>query len=180
GGAQVHYGITSDLITLGRILGGGMPVGAFGGKREIMQHIAPTGPVYQAGTLCGNPVAMAAGLATLELISAQPDFHARLSAATKTLAEGLRAAARDAGIPLTVNYIGGMFGFFFTDAGEIHYYEQVMACDVARFKKFFHAMLNAGVYLAPSAFEAGFVSGAHGGDIIDTTLTAARGAFAKL
>lgn len=180
GGAQAHYGITPDLTTLGKIIGGGMPVGAFGGRRDIMQHIAPTGPVYQAGTLSGNPVAMAAGLATLELIGAPADFHARLSATTKELAEGLRAAAQDVGIPLTVNYIGGMFGVFFTAEPAVQYYEQVMACDVARFKKFFPAMLDAGVYLAPSAFEAEFVSSAHDADIIDATVAAARKIFAKL
>lgn len=180
GGAQAHYGITPDLTTLGKIIGGGMPVGAFGGRRDIMQHIAPTGPVYQAGTLSGNPVAMAAGLATLELLSAEPDFYPRLSKSTQTLAAGLRAAAHEAGIPLTVNHVGGMFGVFFTEADTVEYYEQVMACDVARFKKFFHAMLDAGIYLAPSAFEAGFVSAAHNHEMIDTTLDAARNVFARL
>ena len=176
GGAQALYGIRPDLTTLGKIIGGGMPVGAFGGRREIMERLAPLGPVYQAGTLSGNPVAMAAGLATLAGLSA-PGFHERLAARTTALVEGLEAAAREAGVPFTTNHVCGMFGLFFTDEARVTSYEQVMRCDVERFKRFFHAMLDAGVYLAPSAFEAGFVSAAHGEAEIDATLEAARKAF---
>jgi glutamate-1-semialdehyde 2,1-aminomutase len=179
GGAQELYGITPDLTTLGKIIGGGMPVGAFGGRRAIMERLAPLGPVYQAGTLSGNPVAMAAGLATLEGIS-QPGFHDRLTATTRKLVDGLQAAADEAGIPFTTNCVGGMFGLFFTGEKSIRHYSQVMACDVDRFKHFFHAMLDAGIYLAPSAYEAGFVSAAHGEKEIAATIAAARGAFATL
>ena len=178
GGAQSLYGVKPDLTTLGKIVGGGMPVGAFGGKREIMEQIAPLGPVYQAGTLSGNPVAMAAGLATLELIC-EPGFHARLAVKTRQLAEGLIQAARAASAPLSVNYVCGMFGLFFTDKAPVRYFREVMACDVPRFNRFFHAMLDQGVYLAPSAFEAGFVSDAHGEAEIDATLAAARRAFER-
>jgi glutamate-1-semialdehyde 2,1-aminomutase len=176
GGAQELYGIRPDLTTLGKIIGGGMPVGAFGGRREIMERLAPLGPVYQAGTLSGNPVAMAAGLATLEGISA-PGFHERLHRRTTQLVEGLAAAARDAGVAFTTNHVCGMFGLFFSDEAQVMRYEQVMRCDVERFKRFFHAMLGEGVYLAPSAFEAGFISAAHGDAEIDATLAAARRAF---
>jgi len=179
GGAQALYGIKPDLTTLGKIIGGGMPVGAFGGKRAIMERLAPLGPVYQAGTLSGNPVAMAAGLATLEGIS-QEGFHERLAATTRTLVEGLQSAADDAGIPFTTNHVGGMFGLFFTDQKPVRHYAQVMACNVERFRRFYHAMLDAGIYLAPSAYEAGFVSAAHGEREIESTLAAARGAFAML
>jgi glutamate-1-semialdehyde 2,1-aminomutase len=179
GGAQELYGITPDLTTLGKIIGGGMPVGAFGGRRAVMEKLAPLGPVYQAGTLSGNPVAMAAGLATLEGIS-QPGFHDRLTATTRKLVDGLQAAADEAGIPFTTNCVGGMFGLFFTGEKSIRHYSQVMACDVDRFKHFFHAMLDAGIYLAPSAYEAGFVSAAHGEKEITATIAAARGAFATL
>jgi glutamate-1-semialdehyde 2,1-aminomutase len=179
GGAQALYGIKPDLTTLGKIVGGGMPVGAFGGKREIMEHIAPVGPVYQAGTLSGNPVAMAAGLATLELISA-PGFHERLTAKTTQLVDGLLNAARAANIALSANQVGGMFGLFFTDKGPVRYFREVMACDAAKFSKFFHLMLDEGVYLAPSAFEAGFVSDAHSVADIDATIAAARRAFERL
>ena len=179
GGAQALYGIKPDLTTLGKIIGGGMPVGAFGGKRAIMERLAPLGPVYQAGTLSGNPVAMAAGLATLEGIS-QEGFHKRLAATTRTLVEGLQSAADDAGIPFTTNHVGGMFGLFFTDQKPVRHYAQVMACNVERFRRFYHAMLDAGIYLAPSAYEAGFVSAAHGEREIESTLAAARGAFAML
>jgi glutamate-1-semialdehyde 2,1-aminomutase len=178
GGAQALYRVRPDLTTLGKIVGGGMPVGAFGGRREIMSHIAPLGPVYQAGTLSGNPVAMAAGLATLEGLS-QPGFHDRLARATDRLVEGLRRAATDAGVPLATNHVCGMFGIFFTTAPKVTSYTEATACDVERFKRFFHAMLDEGVYLAPSAFEAGFVSGAHGDAEIDATIEAARRAFAK-
>ncbi|HET7569017.1 MAG TPA: glutamate-1-semialdehyde 2,1-aminomutase [Gammaproteobacteria bacterium] len=178
GGAQQLYGVTPDLTTLGKIIGGGLPVGAFGGRRDIMAQIAPSGPVYQAGTLSGNPIAMAAGLATLEIIS-QADFHSRLAARTDKLVAGLRAAAESVGVPFTTNHVCGMFGLFFSDAAVVQRYEQVVACDKGRFARFFHAMLDAGVNLAPSAFEAGFVSGAHDETVIDATLDAAARAFAQ-
>ena len=175
GGAQAHYGITPDLTTFGKIIGGGMPVGAYGGRRELMQQIAPAGPIYQAGTLSGNPVAMAAGLAMLELIQA-PGFHDGLATATAALCEGMEAAAREAGVPLTTTRVGAMFGLFFTDQ-QVDTYAQAVACDTAAFNRFFHAMLERGVYLAPSAFEAGFMSSAHTPDVIDATISAAREAF---
>ena len=178
GGAQALYDITPDLTTLGKIIGGGMPVGAFGGQRAIMEKLAPLGPIYQAGTLSGNPVAMAAGLATLELLSA-PGFHTDLAAKTGQLCEGMVAAARAAGIPLTANHVGGMFGIFFT--GEtVSTYAQAVACDVERFKAFFHGMLAEGIYLAPSAFEAGFMSSAHTEADLEATLAAARRVFARI
>jgi glutamate-1-semialdehyde 2,1-aminomutase len=179
GGAQQFYGIKPDLTTLGKIVGGGMPVGAFGGRRDIMNHIAPLGPVYQAGTLSGNPVAMAAGLATLNGIDA-PGFHARLGALTDRLVHGLAEAARKAGIPLVTNHVCGMFGLFFTSAPQVTSYADATKCDVERFKKFFHGMLDEGVYLAPSAFEAGFVSIAHTEADIDATIAAAARVFARL
>ncbi|MEI2743575.1 MAG: glutamate-1-semialdehyde 2,1-aminomutase [Candidatus Competibacter sp.] len=178
GGAQQLYGITPDLTTLGKIIGGGMPVGAFGGKRAIMELLAPLGPIYQAGTLSGNPVAMAAGLATLNLIAA-PGFHDALAVKTRRLCDGLVAAAREAGIPLTANAVGGMFGLFFSSE-TVASYAQAVACDVERFKSFFHGMLAEGVYLAPSAFEAGFVSSAHAEADIEATVEAARRVFARL
>ena len=177
GGAQALYGVRPDLTTLGKIIGGGMPVGAFGGRRDIMERIAPLGPVYQAGTLSGNPVAMAAGLATLAAI-ARPGFHDSLAAKTKQLVEGFEIAAREAGVAFTTNHVCGMFGLFFTSAARVASYADVMACDVGRFQRFFHAMLDGGVYLAPSAFEAGFMSAAHGDAEIDTTIAVARRAFA--
>ncbi|GIC75981.1 glutamate-1-semialdehyde 2,1-aminomutase [Moritella sp. F3] len=179
GCAQAHYQVKPDLTTLGKVIGGGMPVGAFGGKLEIMQHIAPTGPVYQAGTLSGNPIAMAAGLAALNEID-KPEVAAQLSASTKQLAEGLKAAAARQNIPLAINYVGGMFGFFFTDQAEITGFEGVFKCDAERFKQFFHLMLAEGVYLAPSAFEAGFLSTAHSSADIEATIAAAERCFAKL
>jgi glutamate-1-semialdehyde 2,1-aminomutase len=179
GGAQALYGIRPDLTTLGKIVGGGMPVGAFGGRRDIMEHIAPLGPVYQAGTLSGNPVAMAAGLATLEGLEA-PGFHARLGAATDRLMAGLAAAAVRAGIPLATNHVCGMFGFFFTSADRVTSYAEATACDVERFKRFFHGMLAEGVYLAPSAFEAGFISAAHTDADVDATIAAAGRVFARI
>jgi len=179
GGAQSLYGIKPDLTTLGKIIGGGMPVGAFGGRRDIMEKIAPLGPVYQAGTLSGNPVAMAAGLATLEAISA-PGFHAALGERTHQLIEGLNLAARTANVPFSTNHVCGMFGLFFTDKSPVRYFREVMACDVERFKRFFHLMLEEGVYLAPSAFEAGFVSAAHTAAEIEQTIAAARKVFATL
>jgi glutamate-1-semialdehyde 2,1-aminomutase len=179
GGAQELYGVRPDLTTLGKVIGGGMPVGAFGGRREIMERIAPLGPVYQAGTLSGNPVAMAAGLKTLELLCA-PGFYERLSARTAALVDGLLATAKDAGVPLSANQAGGMFGIFFTADAPVTSYAQATACDQARFRGFYHAMLERGVYLAPSAFEAGFVSAAHSATDIDATLTAAAAAFAAV
>ncbi|MDY0050436.1 MAG: glutamate-1-semialdehyde 2,1-aminomutase, partial [Halothiobacillaceae bacterium] len=179
GGAQAHYGITPDLTTLGKVVGGGMPVGAFGGKREIMAHIAPLGPVYQAGTLSGNPVAMAAGLKTLKLI-AEPDFHTRLAARTRALCEGLEAAAREAGVAFLTQSVGGMFGLFFTEQTAVDSYAAATRCDVDRFRLFFHGMLKERVYFAPSAFEAGFVSSAHGDAEIESTLEAAKRVFASM
>jgi glutamate-1-semialdehyde 2,1-aminomutase len=175
GGAQQLYGIAPDLSTFGKVIGGGMPVGAYGGRRDIMQQVAPSGPIYQAGTLSGNPVAMAAGLAMLELIQA-PGFHADLERKTRLLADGMRAVAIDAGVPFSVNHVCGMFGLFFT-AEKVETYTQATACDVPAFNRFFHAMLERGVYLAPSAFEAGFMSSAHSEQDIADTLQAAREAF---
>jgi glutamate-1-semialdehyde 2,1-aminomutase len=179
GGAQQLYGIKPDLTTLGKIVGGGMPVGAFGGRRDIMEHIAPLGPVYQAGTLSGNPVAMAAGLATLEGLSA-PGFHDRLAASTERLVRGIQGAAQKAGVPLSTNHVCGMFGLFFTSDRRVTSYAEATACDVERFKRFFHGMLDEGVYLAPSAFEAGFVSAAHTDADIDATVAAAAKVFTTL
>jgi glutamate-1-semialdehyde 2,1-aminomutase len=178
GGAQALYGIRPDLTTLGKIVGGGMPVGAFGGRHDIMERLAPLGPVYQAGTLSGNPVAMAAGLATLEGIS-KPGFHARLAAATSRLAEGLAGAARAARVPAAVNHVCGMFSLFF-NPGPVANYREVMASDAALFRRYFHGMLEAGVYLAPSPFEAGFVSAAHGDAEIDETIEAAHRVLAAI
>jgi glutamate-1-semialdehyde 2,1-aminomutase len=176
GGAQGRYGVMPDLSTFGKIIGGGMPVGAYGGKRELMRQIAPSGPIYQAGTLSGNPVAMAAGLATLALIQA-PGFHADLERRTHQLCDGLQAAADAAGVPFTTTRSCAMFGLYFR-SGPIASYADAMASDVAAFRRFFHAMLERGVYLAPSAFEAGFLSSAHGDAEIEATLAAARDAFA--
>ncbi|KAF0856828.1 glutamate-1-semialdehyde 2,1-aminomutase [Pantoea dispersa] len=179
GGAQSYYDVTPDLTCLGKIIGGGMPVGAFGGRREVMAALAPTGPVYQAGTLSGNPIAMAAGFACLTQI-AQPGTHATLTALTDQLCAGLLAAAEAENIPLVVNHVGGMFGIFFTDADSVTCYADVTKCDVERFKRFFHLMLQEGVYLAPSAYEAGFMSLAHSQEDIQRTVDAARRCFAQL
>jgi glutamate-1-semialdehyde 2,1-aminomutase len=179
GGAQALYGVRPDLTTLGKIIGGGMPVGAFGGRRDVMEQLAPLGPVYQAGTLSGNPVAMIAGFTTLELISA-PGFHQRLGAMTDILVEKLATAAAGAGIALSTNHVCGMFGFFFTTERDVDRYAKVMACDVERFKRFFHGMLNEGVYFAPSAFEAGFLSAAHSAADIDASAAAAARVFASM
>lgn len=180
GGAQALYNVTPDLTTLGKVIGGGMPVGAFGGKQAIMNFVAPVGPVYQAGTLSGNPIAMAAGLASLTEL-AKGEKHQQLSNATAKLSLGLKAAAERHGISLSINHVGGMFGFFFTDDKEtITTYKQATACDGDKFKRFFHLMLEEGIYLAPSAYETGFISTAHTDDIIDQTLIAADKCFAQL
>ncbi|MBD1600963.1 glutamate-1-semialdehyde 2,1-aminomutase [Pseudomonas typographi] len=179
GGAQAHYGVVPDLSTFGKIIGGGMPVGCFGGKRQIMSHIAPLGPVYQAGTLSGNPLAMAAGLATLRLIS-QPGFHEQLNAYTARMLDGLQQRADAAGVPFVTTQAGGMFGLYFSGADDIVTFDDVMASDAERFKRFFHLMLAGGVYLAPSAFEAGFTSIAHGEAELAITLAAAERAFAAV
>jgi len=179
GGAQAHYNIVPDLTTLGKVIGGGMPVGAFGGKKEIMNFIAPVGPVYQAGTLSGNPIAMAAGLAALNEL-AIGDKHQQLSDATEKLAMGFKAAAERNGISLAINYVGAMFGFFFTEEEHITTYAQATTCDGEKFKRFFHLMLAEGVYLAPAAFEASFLSTAHGDEEIEFTLAAADRCFAQL
>jgi glutamate-1-semialdehyde 2,1-aminomutase len=179
GGAQALYGVKPDLTTLGKIVGGGLPVGVFGGRRDIMERLAPLGPVYQAGTLSGNPIAMAAGLATLEAIS-KPGFHARLAATTARLVEGLVATAREAGVAFAANHVCGMFGLFFTADAPVTNYRKVMAGDSARFRRFFHGMLDAGIYLAPSPFEAGFVSAAHGEAEIAATIEAASRVFATI
>ena len=173
GGAQARYGVIPELTTLGKVIGGGMPVGAFGGRREIMERLAPLGPVYQAGTLSGNPVAMAAGLATLDLVSV-PGFYEALESKTRRFTEDMMEVAEKAGVPLTANQVGGMFGVFFTDAKTVTCYAQAMACNLERFKAFFHGMLRAGIYLAPSAFEAGFISSAHTEADIEETLAAAE------
>ena len=179
GGAQGYYGITPDLTALGKVIGGGLPVGAFGGKREIMEHISPLGPVYQAGTLSGNPLAMTAGLTTLNAIS-EPGFHDKLIEKTNKVRDGFKAAADEAGIPLAVQSAGAMFGFFFTKEDSVTRFDQVMECDVERFKKFFQGMLAEGVYLAPSAFEAGFVCAALSEEDIEFTIAAVRKVMATL
>jgi glutamate-1-semialdehyde 2,1-aminomutase len=179
GGAQQLYGVMPDLTTLGKVIGGGLPVGAFGGRADIMEKIAPLGPVYQAGTLSGNPVALTAGLKTLQLIE-KVSFFASLGEATLRLTEGILERAQAMRVPMTANQVGGMFGLFFTEEQEVRTYDHVMACDVERFRRFFHAMLERGVYLAPSAFEAGFVSGAHTEEAIAYTLDAAEQVLAGL
>jgi glutamate-1-semialdehyde 2,1-aminomutase len=178
GGAQEFFGIRPDLTTLGKVIGGGMPVGACGGRREIMERLSPLGPVYQAGTLSGNPVAMAAGLATLAGVSA-PGFHAKLQALTTQLCAGLEAEAKAAGVPFVTTQVPGMFGLYFTDQRSITSFADVQRCDVNRFKRFFHAMLDAGVYLAPSAYEAGFISAAHDDSTMEATFRAAHTAFRR-
>jgi glutamate-1-semialdehyde 2,1-aminomutase len=178
GGAQALYGIKPDLTTLGKVIGGGMPVGAFGGRREIMEQIAPLGPVYQAGTLSGNPIAMTAGLKTLELISA-PGFYTVLSEKVEYLTNGILASAHAAGIAMTCNRVGGMFGLFFSDQ-QVSSFAQATQCNIEQFKHFFHGMLDAGIYMAPSAYEAGFVSIMHGIDDLDATIEAAKRVFNKL
>ena len=179
GGAQALYGVKPDLTTFGKIIGGGMPVGCFGGKREVMEQIAPLGPVYQAGTLSGNPLAMAAGLTTLKLIS-RDGFHSELTDYTSRLLAGLQQRADAAGVPFVTTQAGGMFGLYFSGADDIVTFDDVMGSDSDRFKRFFHLMLEGGVYLAPSAFEAGFTSIAHGDTELQLTLNAAEKAFAAL
>lgn len=179
GGAQERYNVMPDITTLGKVIGGGMPVGAFGGKQEIMQQIAPAGPIYQAGTLSGNPIAMSAGIKTLQLLQA-PDFHKNLHAKTGTLLSGLQSAADESGVPFCTAHAGGMFGFFFSEKAAVTGFDDVMACNNDHFKQFFHSMLDAGVYLAPSAFEAGFFSSAHSDEDITQTVDAARAAFASI
>ncbi len=178
-GAQGYYGVTADITTLGKVMGGGMPVAAFGGRSEIMQQLAPAGPVYQAGTLSGNPLAMAAGLAMLKAVQ-QPDFYPPLFTKTDALVAGLCERAEAAGIAMTSNHVGTMFGVFFSDEKTITNYQQVMACDTDRFNRFFHGMLQEGVYLAPASYEAGFLSAAHSDQDINDTLDAAERVFANL
>lgn len=179
GGAQSLYGVTPDMTTLGKIIGGGMPVGAFGGREDIMHHLAPLGPVYQAGTLSGNPVAMAAGLATLDIIG-EEGFYDTLGQKATQLVDGIQKAAGDNDIAFSHNIVGGMFGLFFTDKKSVSGFKDVMACDADRFKSFFHQMLSRGIYLAPSAFEAGFISTAHSNTDIENTISAASESFATL
>ena len=179
GGAQERYDIVPDLTTLGKVIGAGMPVGAFGGKQEIMNHIAPLGPVYQAGTLSGNPVAMVAGIKNLEIIS-RPGFFEDLAQRTGQLVNGILGAAEANGIAMRANQVGAMFGLFFTDQPEVMRFSQVSTCDIELFKKFFHGMLARGIYLAPSAYEAGFVSAMHGAAEIEQTIEAAAATFAEL
>lgn len=178
-GAQGYYGVTPDLTTLGKVIGGGMPVGAFGGRKDVMQFIAPTGPVYQAGTLSGNPIAMSAGLAQMEELCVD-GLYEELAAKTKRIAEGFKAAANKHGIPMSINYVGGMFGLFFTEEDKVTRFDQVTQCDAEKFPVFYHGMLDEGVYLAPSAYEAGFLSMAHGEKEIEQTLAAADRVFAKM
>ncbi|WP_026376887.1 glutamate-1-semialdehyde 2,1-aminomutase [Aestuariibacter salexigens] len=179
GGAQEFYGITPDMTCLGKVIGGGMPVGAFGGKREIMEKIAPTGPIYQAGTLSGNPVAMAAGLAAMKLVQ-QEGLYQQLTASTERLAHGIREVATAHGIPMTVNTAGSMFGLFFTEVERVTNYQQVISCNQEHFNKFYHGMLEEGVYLAPASYEAGFVSAVHSDDIIQRTIDSADKVLSKL
>lgn len=179
GGAQAHYNIKPDLTCLGKVIGGGMPVGAFGGRRDIMEHIAPSGPVYQAGTLSGNPVAMAAGLAALEEIQ-RDGLYESLTKNTQALAEGMRELGKKHGIPMTVNYAGSMFGVFFTDVETVVNYQQAINCNTEQFNQFYHGMLEEGVYLAPASYEAGFVSACHDDAIVAETLAAADRVLAKI
>jgi len=178
-GAQGVYGVEPDLTAFGKVIGGGMPVGAFGGRADIMGHLSPEGPVYQAGTLSGNPIAMTAGLHTVQRTT-EPGFHEELAAKTRALLEGLERAAASTGIPLFTQSVGGMFGIFFTDAEKVSSFAHVQQCDTARFGRFFHLMLEGGVYLAPSAFEAGFMSRAHATEDIEFTIQAAEEAFQAL
>ncbi|WP_028110984.1 glutamate-1-semialdehyde 2,1-aminomutase [Ferrimonas futtsuensis] len=178
-GAHGHYGVRPDLVCLGKVIGGGMPVGAFGGRADVMQHLAPAGPVYQAGTLSGNPIAMAAGMAQLKLLR-EPGIYEALAAKTEKLALGLKAAADKAGVPMAINYVGAMFGVFFTSEEKITRYDQVTQCNMEQFNAFFHGMLQEGVNLAPSAYEAGFLSMSHSDEDIDATIAAAERVLAKI
>jgi len=180
GGAQAYYGVKPDLTTLGKVIGGGLPVGAFGGKREIMEYIAPLGPVYQAGTLSGNPMSMSAGLAMLNTLSDDADFYQNLGKKVQMLTDGILAQAKANNIGMTANVVGGMFGLFFTDSNAVTNFNETSACDVERFKRFYHLMLEEGIYMAPSAYEAGFVSKAHSDKDIQATIDAAGRVFAKL
>ena len=180
GGAQAYYGVKPDLTTLGKVIGGGLPVGAFGGKREIMEYIAPLGPVYQAGTLSGNPMSMSAGLAMLNALSDDVNFYQNLNKKVQMLTDGILAQAKANNIGMTANVVGGMFGLFFTDSNAVTNFDETSACDVERFKKFYHLMLEEGVYMAPSAYEAGFVSSAHTDEDIQATIDATGRVFAKL
>jgi glutamate-1-semialdehyde 2,1-aminomutase len=180
GGAQAYYGVKPDLTTLGKVIGGGLPVGAFGGKREIMEYIAPLGPVYQAGTLSGNPMSMSAGLAMLNALSDDVNFYQNLSKKVQMLTNGILAQAKANNIGMTANVVGGMFGLFFTDSDSVTNFNETSACDVERFKKFYHLMLEEGIYMAPSAYEAGFVSNAHSNENIQATIDATGRVFAKL
>jgi len=179
GCAQALYKVKPDLTTLGKVVGGGMPVGAFGGRADIMDRLTPDGPVFHAGTLSGNPVAMAAGLATLKAVM-QPGFYAELEMKAKAFMDGLSECAKHAGIPFTTVVVGGMFGFFFTKDARVTSYKQATTCDIERFRKFFHGMLAEGVYLAPSAYEAGFVSSAHSNADIAASIESAGHVFALL
>ncbi len=180
GGAQALYGVSPDLTTLGKVIGGGLPVGAFGGRRDIMSSIAPLGPVYQAGTLSGNPMSMSAGLAMLNALSTDAAFYTKLNAKVKRLTDGILAKAKVHNIGMTANVVGGMFGLFFTQASAVTNFKQTSQCDVERFKKFYHLMLAEGIYMAPSAYEAGFVSSAHTEQDIQATIDAAERVFAQL
>jgi glutamate-1-semialdehyde 2,1-aminomutase len=180
GGAQAYYQVRPDLTTLGKVIGGGLPVAAFGGRRDIMSKIAPLGPVYQAGTLSGNPLSMAAGLAMLNVLESDTNFYQNLTESTEYLASGIVNAARECNISMAANTIGGMFGLFFSDEEKVSNFAQASNCNIDRFKAFYQIMLTEGVYLAPSAYEAGFVSGAHGKDELDKTINAARKAFSQL
>jgi glutamate-1-semialdehyde 2,1-aminomutase len=180
GGAQAYYGVKPDLTTLGKVIGGGLPVGAFGGKREIMEYIAPLGPVYQAGTLSGNPMSMSAGLAMLNALSDDVNFYQNLNEKVQMLTDGILAQAQANNIGMTANVVGGMFGLFFTDSDSVTNFDETSACDVERFKKFYHLMLEEGIYMAPSAYEAGFVSSAHSAEDIQATIDATGRVFAKL
>jgi glutamate-1-semialdehyde 2,1-aminomutase len=179
GGAQERYNVEPDLTCLGKVIGGGMPVGAFGGKKKILTHIAPTGPIYQAGTLSGNPIAMAAGIAALSQL-AEPGFYDSIFENTKILAEGIRDTAHRNNIPMSINVAGSMFGIFFTDVERVTNYQQAINCNTAQFNQFYHAMLNEGVYLAPASYEAGFVSKAHTIDVVEATIEAADKAFKQI
>ena len=180
GGAQAYYQVTPDLTTLGKVIGGGLPVAAFGGKHDIMSGIAPLGPVYQAGTLSGNPLSMAAGLAMLSVLEADSTFYQNLTKNTEYLASGVVGVAKEKSIPMTANTIGGMFGLFFSDEERVSNFAQASNCNIDRFKAFYQSMLAEGVYLAPSAYEAGFLSGSHSKNELDRTIEAASKAFSRL